>query len=534
MTHRVGACAGDRAVDLTSAAFLIDADAILSEDRMAEDMNNALESKTVDAFRWFYQRSQLFSKFDDGDSSRAADRQALALSKFASAEVTCGEFNSRLVDPWSRHSLNQSVLRRARAICIELLGRFGWESFPSRCGFGPGASVGLSRRESSQQNKWVASTHITPAAIPYYSAFYRWAALPIPSLLEVSSGNRVTTVPKSFKTDRTIAIEPDWNMFLQKGVGALIRTRLQRRGILLPDAQDKNRALARLGSWTGHLATLDMSAASDTISAALVEMLLPEDWVKVIFDLRSPEGTLPSGESVTYAKVSSMGNGYTFELETLIFYALTLACCRKGDWHNVAVYGDDIIVPTDSVPLLVDTLTSVGFAVNDSKSFWDGPFRESCGGHYWKGRDVTPFFIRRRPETKHDLIVLGNHTISWCARAGWDDLRSLRPIYTFCRRETPKFLRGPYGVDGCLWDEWDRCTPKWHKGFQSYSQCVVQREHKYVDLSEHTGAYFHKLWMENPELESSRFSRVALRERIVKVQVDRDQWHLLPVRTALP
>lgn len=313
MVLRTGAYDGDRTVGLVSSALDIELSAILSEDRMAQSMSHALESTTDEDFRYHYLRAHVFSKYNDEDPSSALLRQAKAYEKFADAETTCRLFNERLVDPWSRVSLNQEVIRRARAIMAELLGSFPWEKFPEVCGFGPGASTGLSRRDSSQQNKWVSSSHITAAALPYYLAFNRWAAIDIPDKLEIVEGNRVTTVPKSYKTDRTIAIEPDWNMFFQKGVGSLIRRRLQRRGLLRPDAQDKNKALARLGSWTGHLATLDMSAASDSVSLALVEMLYPEDWFKVICDLRSASGKLPTGETVTYAKVSSMGNGNTFE-----------------------------------------------------------------------------------------------------------------------------------------------------------------------------------------------------------------------------
>jgi hypothetical protein len=84
------------------------------------------------------------------------------------------------------------------------------------------------------------------------------------------SGNNVDWVPKNYKTDRTIAIEPDWNMFLQKGLGGLLRRRLRRVGQDLND-QSTNRFCAAVGSIDGSLATLDMSMASDTVAYRLVE-----------------------------------------------------------------------------------------------------------------------------------------------------------------------------------------------------------------------------------------------------------------------
>jgi hypothetical protein len=89
-----------------------------------------------------------------------------------------------------------------------------------------------------------------------------------------------------------------------------------------------------------------------------------------------------------------MGNGFTFPLETLIFFSLAQACCESEDYEKVSVYGDDIIVPVYAVPLLTKVLTSCGFLVNASKSFSSGPFRESCGKDYLLGTDVRPCYIK--------------------------------------------------------------------------------------------------------------------------------------------
>jgi hypothetical protein len=61
---------------------------------------------------------------------------------------------------------------------------------------------------------------------------------------------------------------------------------------------------------------------------------------------------------------------------------------------RVYVYGDDIIVPSEWYHLAVEGLTLSGFAVNDAKSFYRGPFRESCGGDYLNGKDVVPVRLR--------------------------------------------------------------------------------------------------------------------------------------------
>lgn len=488
----------------------------------------AFSSTTAEEFSEFYLRSEAFSKFRGEDSASLAE---VAIDKFREAESAAGDSNSRLIDLWSRARVNQRVFRRARAILHDILGPFPMESFPWACRFGPGASVGLRRTDASHQKKWDRSSHITKAALPYYWAFARWSTVLPPRNLEVVDANRVTTVPKSYKTDRTIAIEPDWNCFFQLGVGACIRRRLQRHGILLREAQEINQGLAKLGSWTNSLATLDLSMASDSISVALCEALLPEDWWRVINDVRSPYGLMPDGSRVQYEKVSSMGNGCTFELETLLFYALTLAVCGNGNRDRISVYGDDIICPSEHALAVAEILAEAGFQLNPDKSFWDGPFRESCGGHYWKGVDVTPFYVKHYPTTLGDLIVMGNAMLSWVTRNTGSSVSFKKP-YGLLKRMIPRSLRGPYGISGALWDEWDACCPTWNRNTQSWRQRVITREHKYYNVSEWDGSYLFKLWSTNGDLESSRLARPLTRECMSSVFCDRDMWVTLPARIA--
>jgi hypothetical protein len=61
---------------------------------------------------------------------------------------------------------------------------------------------------------------------------------------------------------------------------------------------------------------------------------------------------------------------------------------------QVAVYGDDIIVPVDSRELLVEALEVLDFKVNAQKSYWTGKFRESCGVDAYCGENITPAYWR--------------------------------------------------------------------------------------------------------------------------------------------
>jgi len=130
---------------------------------------------------------------------------------------------------------------------------------------------------------------------------------------------------------------------------------------------------------------LDLKNASDSVARRLVELLLPKRWFEVLNDLRSPT-TLIGNQVVLLEKFSSMGNGFTFELETLVFLAIVLALnpAHKAG-KNVFVYGDDIICPTRSSSDVIAALSFFGMTVNKEKSFTYGMFRESCGRDYFNG-----------------------------------------------------------------------------------------------------------------------------------------------------
>jgi hypothetical protein len=111
-------------------------------------------------------------------------------------------------------------------------------------------------------------------------------------------------------------------------------------------------------------------------------------------------------------KFSSMGNGFTFELETLIFLCLILAVDETGQklesGRNVFTYGDDIICPTEYSEAVISALKFSGFSLNMKKSFVSGPFRESCGGDFFGGVDVRPFFLKEFPCEPQQLISFAN------------------------------------------------------------------------------------------------------------------------------
>lgn len=428
-------------------------------------------------FRKDYLASELLSKFpiDIG-----INREKVAIEAFLLAEDACKSTNARFATQGVRNWTfwERSVMETARLKIAKVLGPFDWDEASSYFDFGPGATTSLSRRKASTENKLHYGIDVTPGALHLAEAVWSFNQGWKSALSEnhavyprVVRGSRIVTVPKNAKTDRVIAIEPDMNMFIQKGIGRVIRNRLRRAGLDLNRCWTQNHELARLGSLNGSYATIDLKSASDSISRKLVEWLLPDDWYEALNLCRSSQVVLPSGEWATLQKFSSMGNGYTFELESLIFWGLVQAvmACSKGESSHAcekgrtSIFGDDIIVPVHLYDDVVCILGHAGFTVNAKKTFKDGPFRESCGKHYFNGCDVTPFYLRDEASNCLTLIHALNKAREWSIHPVWG-LDGLSSTYHEWRERLPTSLRRPlipYGYgDGALWGDFDEVLPQ--------------------------------------------------------------------------
>ncbi len=244
---------------------------------------------------------------------------------------------------------------------------------------------------------------VTSAAAPLIPYYFHGMSQYGLGAFEVTRSNRCVQVPKNARTNRMIAAEPAANAFMQQSVGRFIRSRLlTRAGIDLRDQKiNQNGAFE---AYVDGLSTIDLQMASDTMSKSLVSHVLPHDWYLFLSSLRC-EFSEVSGKTVYLEKFSSMGNAFTFELESLIFWALMKAL--TGD-SAVLVYGDDIIIERQYYDVAVKALSYAGFIVNSEKSFKEGPFFESCGKHYYELEDVTPVYQKEnlvhRPTTLDDVL----------------------------------------------------------------------------------------------------------------------------------
>lgn len=223
---------------------------------------------------------------------------------------------------------------------------------------------------------------------------------------------RVISVPKTMKTPRIIAIEPTAMQYAQQGILRLMKDGIK-DSFLDPfiglDDQTPNQRLARQGSRSGDLATLDLSEASDRVSKRIVSLLLSDHrhLPDAVMSCRSERAVMPGGDIITLSKFSSMGSALCFPMEAAVFLVAVFVGIQadlgryltlkdiKSYRGRVRIFGDDIIVPVDHVHSVIRSLEYFGLKVNKRKSFWNGKFRESCGKEFYDGTDVSIVRCRR-------------------------------------------------------------------------------------------------------------------------------------------
>lgn len=300
-----------------------------------------------------------------------------------------------------------------------------WPIFLDAWRFGPGASTEVPG--SHAVHKYLEDWTVTDNAEPLVRILRRCTNHL--RLLDESRGGGVRTVQGSklsfvLKNEdevRAIAIEPSGNMALQLAAETYLRGALATIGLNIEEQQPLNKALAQRGSIDGSIATIDLKAASDSGSESLYSALFDHRWMSLLTQIRTPRIKI-DGAFETLHIFSTMGNGFTFPLMTLSLVALVYVnrlLRHEGpwnfvDWHDTAVFGDDIIVPVDEYSTLTDLLERAGFAVNHAKSYSQGSFRESCGGDYYDGVDVTPIYVRSLARLS-DIYSTYNKVLDWSA-----------------------------------------------------------------------------------------------------------------------
>lgn len=245
----------------------------------------------------------------------------------------------------------------------------------------------------------------------------------------VRDASRFSTVRKNNLVDRPIDVQPLCNMLVQRRVGNGFRSLLLKNGVDLNSLAD----LHRIRISDSSIATIDLKNASDSIHIDLVRFLFPAHVFSLIEKTRMFYVESPSGDYIVPRKVSSMGNGFTFELMTVIIRALGL----QFD-ENFSVFGDDIIISNQFADLLVSDLQAVGFIVNVDKTFIKSKFRESCGGNYHDDFGYIESYDFEYPQTIHDCVVLHNKAFALSRK-----YPQFKRLSLLLSRTVPTALRGP-------------------------------------------------------------------------------------------
>lgn len=258
--------------------------------------------------------------------------------------------------------------------------------------------------------------------------------------------SRLLSVPKTYTKPRLIAAEPSEHQWCQQNLRDYFCTQVEESwisGFVRFRDQTRNQELCLRGSIDGSLATVDLSAASDRVTCHAVGQLFRVN-PRLVLALQASRTrsvvqnlVRAAPATVQLRKFSTMGSACTFPVESLLFLAITLAAVltkrqRKVTLREVqhlteevAIYGDDIIVPVDSRELLFRAFEVLDFKVNTDKSHWTGMFRESCGVDSFAGVNVTPAYWKSpcdgKPESLASTVEVSNNfhsrfllATSWC------------------------------------------------------------------------------------------------------------------------
>ena len=368
----------------------------------------------------FFKKNVVYS-----DDSRCAEA---AIASFQKGELKCKISNKRLDYYYTKRErlapdLSEWMSRMEHYI-KNVLGPFDsfMDELPVHLKVTGGATSTRSRRDSQPFTKVSKRPVCQPYSAALYDAtskFFGYGDV----RAHVRTTNRVELVLKNWKTHRTIAAENEGDIPFQLAFDSYGKRRLREvAGIDLRD-QSRNQHLAYASSITGFHATVDVENASNTNPYNLPAWLFEADWFEYLNGIRARGYTSRHMSGGKYEMFSSMGNGSTFVVETLIFAA---ACYAVGS-KDFSVYGDDIVIETDLVPNLTKLLAFCGFTLNAAKTHTHGLFRESCGVNCYSGVDITPFYVREWSTKKWTL----SHNVNGLAKIAlpggnlWWKLREL-------------------------------------------------------------------------------------------------------------
>lgn len=389
-------------------------------------------------------RSSLLKKLQPRGKNKAADKAALDL--FLESNEACSHWEPD-VTSYHYDTMNRAREKfRARFFGGELQSPFWSLNRAINHGkTGPGSSRGT--KHTDFVGKMFNSTLTT-----YDASLWEYYRSSIPTLWkaaelvrekqygrpEVVKASRMTFAKKNHDVSRVINTEASLEMYFQLGLGYCMEDFLKVYfNIDLSKQPDINSNLARLGSIDGSIATIDLKSASDLDSYSFVSWFMPSQAVKPLDSVRAKCIELPDGTVVDLHMFSTMGNGFTFPLITILFASIVEAAYEElglPTWNfssmpAFSVFGDDIICVRQAYDKVCSLLEWCGFTVNRHKSFNSGSFRESCGSDFYKGHDVRGIYVKKLYHETHYYSIFNSLT-RWSIRNGVDITALLRYIFS--------------------------------------------------------------------------------------------------------
>lgn len=420
---------------------------LLGEPLPLDGKENQMPYENISEYRAFFQANALFSKADDlPPLSGLAEK---ALQDFLDCEKHNRETNTRFLCK----EVSSPLIYQTSRLLSEILGEHSELDMAQNLRFGPGVSSSCRGSMATIAHKLEADITCTPRSLPivertfrhFFQYYYR-----LKPIIAKEQYNYFTTVPKTFKQERGICIGQHGNIVVQLAYGAQLRRKFKKY-VDLNKAADFHQYLVEK-KWR-EIATIDLRSASQMIARRAVQAVWPETWLSVMDDLREEYTLLPDGTKNYNQHYSAMGNGFTFEMESLLFYCLAKAAMLNAglDWKYLSVFGDDIIVDKECAPTVVQALKDFGFVPNDEKTYLDGPFKESCGVDTLRGRNIRPIFLRNTKNGKYIEVLykLANNISRMAANSGHGICLDASFYRAWIRvvREIPEHRR--YYSDGC-------------------------------------------------------------------------------------
>ena len=386
-------------------------------------------------FRKDYAATKFLAKCSGLPTSFNLELEALKVEAWA--EAKCKQTNRRILKTFPSYVVNR-IRNRAIDLIRDILNSPpSFEEICDRFRFGPGTTSATSSTHTTIVDKVGCDLHSTLEArhdvtamvsmIPGLSVStagsLEFCGPPRPVLdSDIVPGNIYGSVPKNAKTNRAIAKPVHMMSGGQLAIGGIIRDKLMDAGIDLRNLWKVNQLYAQYGSNGLHTdgyqyVTVDVTTASSTIAFETIFDLLPRSWALLLDRWR--EHRTVYGDYIHHNhKFSSMGNGFTFELESLVFYALAKAAQMEAGVYDAVCtsFGDDIITTKCSYDLLVEVFGYYGLTVNPNKSFTNGYFRESCGADYWGNTRINPPYLKELLKNEVSVVKLANRIRDYSAR----------------------------------------------------------------------------------------------------------------------